>query len=403
MKFNIVKKKYQYVAKLISDDVRIWLDQYDLNASEEVLRRRKNNRKLKNIILSLLGINLPIKTEEVDVLYIFEGIRNKNVMILFDPKSVVIIGSHIEREYAKLNGYNFIWSFPIASSVVINIEREINYPLIKLIEKWNKKFKKFKKIIFFLYEDTQPLGVFLVHLARMLQPIATSVCIQHGIFYKFKYPLRNEGEISDVNLVWNYRQIEIIKCNKLRAHVIGVPYFAKAILVVPTFIVLIGMGTPYVGNSLYEDSISIYHKISILITNILKMKVYYRPHPNELVYPDLIDDLKVKFTLLDFSDKVNILNGPRAIFIGNVSSLLYEAKVADHYTAYLKIDDKIISEVEANFSFDYSELEKLIIWINQIKNKEIFEPIIPKEKTEDYSNKFIEALYKEKLLNESIK
>ena len=64
--------------------------------------------------------------------------------------------------------------------------------LNRQIELWIKELSHSNKIIFFLYEDTQPLGCYFIHIGRYLntktKTEAKSVCIQHGYFCKKNNP-----------------------------------------------------------------------------------------------------------------------------------------------------------------------------------------------------------------------
>ena len=361
-------KKYRQVAELIAGDCKSWVDQFALVAPAEIARRKKYNRSTKSFVQTIIGLLMPPQLGDGETAYIFEGLRNKEYMNAFKPETVIVVGSRIEKTFAKSKGYRFCWSFPVSSSVGAKIEMGMSYPLIQNLKYWKNELSKFKKVIFFLYEDTQPLGVFFSHVAKISNQKAVTVCIQHGIFYKTKTNIRIDGKLSNINFVWSKEQADIIDCDKLKTFEIGMPYTAIAQLQAPLIVVIVGIGVPYIGNDLYRNSLLAYSDIYKALTNHAGLKVYYRPHPNEWAHPNLVTELRELFPLLDEIDKVSRLNGPRAIFIGAISSFLYESRVAGHLVAHLRIYDELISNVNSDFSFAPEEIDKLIKWTRSVKN-----------------------------------
>ena len=103
---NKLKKKFQEVANNIAKDVNCWLKQYDLVCPAETAGRKQRELGLKNFVRSLIGMFVKLQLSDVETIYFFEGLGNKAYMEVFDPKRVVIVGSHIEKNYAKSHGYN---------------------------------------------------------------------------------------------------------------------------------------------------------------------------------------------------------------------------------------------------------------------------------------------------------
>lgn len=403
MSIIMTQKEFEKIANNISEDSKSWMRQYECSAPLEIERRRKDGRGIKDFIRTLLGIFVKPSFDNVETLFIFEGLRNKEYMSAFNPSSVIIVGSHIEKQYATSHGYGFCWSFPIDSSVHAKMYRNWDFPIKRQINTWVNKLIKFKRVVFFLYEDTQPLGVFFVHLGRLLKPRLTSVCIQHGYFVNVnsEYIIRIEGNLSDINFVWDENQAEIIGCDKITAFAIGLSYVAKAKPTSEKIVVLVGTGTPYDGNYDYEKSLGIFsiiHDKLIKDTNII---VYYRPHPNEWVYGNLILELRKKFSLLDELNKVQILNGPKAIFIGSISSLLYEAGNAGHLVVHLKIHDKTEPRFKYDFSCEPSNIDSLIEWIKRINYIEDFSVQHQVLNRHSPLERFISALHAANLIDNS--
>ena len=140
---------FNEVSNKICKDVKCWLQQYELVWPAETSARRQREVELINILRGLIGLFLKPQFSKAETIYIFEGLRNKAYMKLFDAKSVVIVGSHIERNYAKSNGHKFCWSFPIEAAVHSKIHFDWSILINRQIEIWIKKLSKHKRVIFF--------------------------------------------------------------------------------------------------------------------------------------------------------------------------------------------------------------------------------------------------------------
>lgn len=360
-------KTLQEMVADISRDCEHWLEQWAFNAFKSVEARKRMMRSFRCITQTLIGLFIEPKININKEIYIFEGLRNKEYIATFSPASVVLVGSHQEKEYAMNHGYGFCWSFPIQSSIHSNMSRGWSYPAIRQLKVWTKLLAKFDRVIFFLQEDTQALGTFFVYLARLMPANVSSVCIQHGYFLKYYYPIRNEGALSEFNFVWDIKQAELIGSNKLKTFEIGLPYIAQAKPTSELYVVLVGTGMNDSGSSIYERSIKSYLEINKLLSGEMGVKVFYRPHPNEYSDKKLIAELRRFFTLVESKDKVTQLNGPKSLFIGVESSLLYEAGVAGHLVAHLKLDQSIPA-FEFDFEFGEVELDNFLEWFLNVKN-----------------------------------
>lgn len=365
---HFVVKTFHKTVEAISRDCQSWLDQWSFIAFKSVDDRKKIMRSYGSIIRTIIGLFIKPRINNSKIIYIFEGLKNQEYIAAFRPESVVIIGSHQEKEYAMSNGHAFCWAFPMQSSIYSNMSRGWSYPAIMQLKYWTKLLAKSEQVIFFLQEDTQPLGTFLVYLSRLLSANSSSVCIQHGYFLKYYFPIRNEGALTDFNFVWDSKQAELIGSNKLKTFEIGLPYIAKAKPSSELVVVLVGTGVVGNGSDIYKRSIQTYIKVNDLLAGKLGMKVFYRPHPNEYNDKKLIAELRNFFSLVDSQDKLDQLNGPRALFIGVESSLLFEAGVAGHIVAHLKLDESI-PEFEFEFEFCENEVDELFKWVFSIKNK----------------------------------
>lgn len=361
-------KFFEEVANDISEKSKDWIRQYAHIDSKEIERRRKIARGIKEFVRTLAGLFIRPKLGETKSIYIFEGLRNKEYMSVFKPDSVIIVGSHLERDYAIAHGYGFSWSFPMVGAVHSKIYREWSFPLTRQIKFWANEVAHFDRVIFFLYEDTQPLGIFFVHLARIFKSKVKSVCMQHGYFCILNYQLRCDGALSDINFVWDQKQAEVIGSERSTTFVIGLPYVARAMATTEVIVVLVGTGMADDGGDEYDKSLCVFGDIYDAMSQSFGVKVFYRPHPNEWANGYLIAELRKKFLLLDDLDKVQRLNGLRAIFVGTISSLLYEAGLAGHVVAHLKLHENIRPVFDFDFDFGSTDIDELSTWIVNIRD-----------------------------------
>lgn len=389
---SIMNDKIKKTANKISEDSKSWMTQYERGAPEEIRRRKERARGIKELIRAAIGIfiNPPLKKD--GSIYIFEGLRNKKYMSFFNPQSVFVVGSHLEKEYAESQGYKFCWSFPIVSAIHLKIFRDWNFPIFRQIRIWEKKLSRCERVVFFLYEDTQPLGVFFAHLGKTLKPKVVSICIQHGYFCIPKLEIRCDGRLSDINFVWDAKQAEVIGSDKSSTFVIGLPYDANAAPIKTPIIILVGTGMAYEGNDDYEASLTTFIKIYNELHESLGLTVYYRPHPNEWLHQPLIKRLRNTFPLLDDLDKIQRLNNSKSIFIGTVSSLLYEAGVAGHLVAHINLYEKATPVFKYDFDFEPDNVDSLIEWVSSILQKNDFDAMEGKSEKPDSLERFGLAL-----------
>ena len=385
-----MRKIFKKVANEIAIDSFSWNQQFEVFAPYEIAKRRKSAYDLKNIIKVIISIFLKPKIQLAEELYVFQGLRSKNYISIFKPEQVLIIGSHDEKKYAEKYGCKFSWSFPIESAVQYKIFLNLNISIVNQLKYWLEAFSKPKRIIFFLNEDTQPLGLFLIHLSKIMNPKSLTVCIQHGIFYNS--PVRNEGELSDINFVWDYKQADYINCNRSKTYEIGLPYVAQAKLTDILTIIFIGTGTSQYGTNHYENIIKIYQNIYKKLIQNTEINIFYRPHPNEFLDYKLIEILNANFSNIDKSDKTTLLNGPKTIFIGTNSSLMYEASVAGHPVARLKVPEEETCDVKCDLIFGNDNIDYFIDWVKNINNKKLIKLSVQNERVKSPTERFIDAL-----------
>lgn len=345
-----------------------WLIKYSQTAYRDGDLRRKSMNGFRVLIKTIIGFLIKPRILEKENLYIFEGIRNKEYMAYFSPSSVVVVGSYVEKAFAKKNGYGFCWSFPMVCAIHSNHARSWKIPVARQLKLWINELSRFKRIVIFNYEDTQALGCFFVNLSRMLKPACTSVCIQHGYFMRSESEIRLDGKLSDISFVWDEIQGELINNIRASTFVVGLPYEASAKASNELQVILVGTGIKTVFTDKYERTMKCYMEINKIFTSA-GMKVLYRPHPNEFNDKNHIDELNKRFVLIADINKFNQLNGPRSIFIGTESSLLYEAGVAGHYVARLDIESKAGTLIKSDFNFSDNQISILLTWALDLKNK----------------------------------
>jgi hypothetical protein len=401
MEQAVVKKNFKKIANDIADDCNSWMRQFECSAPAEFERRRNNALGLKDFARAALSMFVKPKFKNVETMYVFEGLRNKEYMSLFAPQTVIVVGSHQEKTFAKAHGYGFCWSYPMVSATHSKMFRGWNGPIVRQINFWVNELSRFKQVIFFLYEDTQPLGVFFVYLGRILRPKVISVCIQHGYFGISHLELRCDGTLSDINFVWDDIQADLIGSNSSSTFEIGLPYDANATPSKKIIIILVGTGMSYDGNDDYEKSLISFINIYQELSQAVDMDVFYRPHPIEWENASLIKKLRNLFPLLDDLNKVQRLNGPRALFIGTVSSLLYEAGISGHYVAHLKLYNKMTPVFYYDIEFGPMDIDKLVNWVSNIRVNQCIELQRKNTHKRTFLDRFILALNSAKLINDS--
>lgn len=354
------------VLNRIAADCTQWNTQYTHYHPQEITRRRDAALKPQEVVRALLGLFLYPRFFGADTIYLFEGLRHKEYMTTFDRRLVFLVGSHRERAFAKECGYGFIWSFPIDAAVRAKIYRGLSLLAYVQMLFWRSALGARKNVVFFLYEDTQPLGTFFVHLARELLKNARTVCIQHGYFSSLKHPLRYEGELSEINFVWDDRQTRLMGLNPDKTFPIGLPYFAKGRAESKLSVVLVGDGAPYGDPYSYKSALEAFHEISKIAEEELGLTVVYRPHPNESVHAEVVERLKQRFKSIDGMGKVERLNAGRSIYVGTVSSLLYEAKQAGHFVVCIKIQDKEKPIFDTDLTLRSEELKSFAAWARSL-------------------------------------
>jgi hypothetical protein len=348
----------------------------------EYKKRIKLYRSSKVLFKAFLGIFIFNKIPKNKDLIIFQGLRNSAYFDAFDKESVFIIGSHIEKEYAKLNGYNFIWLFPIELAVNVACHRNFKFLLTYQLMRWFKIITQQKKTLFFLYEDTQPTGIFFSALTNQNRTTsAKSICIQHGIYCKTSAPrARLDGLLSNMNLLIDRDQASIIGLEKNTYEVIGLPHNAlsqkrKSNII---DIIFIGPGGSSDGNISFENTIKFYKKLHSRLVFLENINIIYRPHPDELNRTEVMELTRSIFQNFDFLPVTESLRRTQAIYISTVSTMLYEAMCSGHLVvAISKIIPTLSLPYQPDHIIDPDAIDDFINWINELQTGLISWPEIP--------------------------
>jgi hypothetical protein len=368
------------ISEEIVNRVDNWLENFQFNAPDDYKKRIKYNKSIINILKAMIGFFVKYEIPESRNLIVFQGIRNKNYIKHFDPKEVIILGSSIDREYAKKNNFKFWYSFPINAALNVSKTWKI-YTFINFqINKLKKIFEGCNKIFIFIYEDTQNIGATLSVLHNHVdKKNLYVVCIQHGYYPISTNSLRkviNEGGITKYNFLWDYSQYKILGCDKDFSFEIGPPIKTRSKPVKKPIIVLIGSGDQDSGSDYYNKLLDFYLMILKKLPFEIKEKLYYRPHPNEVLDSKCLKILKSLFNNIDLSKKKLMLSSDSKIIFGSVSSLLFEAKYCGHIIGNVNIFEDYKLSFNINSSFNLHQVDVTVKWLvsnfyNPVYNMEL--------------------------------
>jgi hypothetical protein len=352
----------------IKFDCAEWNDQAKQFFSQEILSRQEQAHSFKEKIRYFVSVFIFPNFKRKKQIYFFQGTRHSHYFNNFDKSSIIIIGSREEREFAKKNGYDFVSSLPIISAVKAYVYRDSKLLINMVFSRWKNRLRNIDSIVFFIYEDTQPLGTFLNYLSKECSENSNAICIQHGFYAKYNDPIRIEGQNTEFNFVINESQAKLIKPDLSKTSIIGLPYSLRAKKRhKPKTVILVGVGGVYYDNQVFENSIVHFQKIYSIISQNFDLNIIYRPHPNERQFPSVMKRLKETFRVIDNLEIIERLNSPSSIFIGVASSVLYQAETAGHSVACFHSDPRqqALLSPEAGV-LDLPGFENLTHWIESV-------------------------------------
>ncbi len=345
-----------------------------------VLSRRKkynwlsanfNSLWMQLTILIIKIINKKINKYKKKPIYIFEGLRYKNLIDILPASEVLILGGRSEFFYCLRKGYKFYWIGYIAKSFQLYIYANKVKPFSKAINsiKFFFESNSEQKKYLFLFEDSQPVGMTLSAVLEKNTSINV-ICIMHGLLGRpEETPLLREGINCKFNLVWDQSHVKIFdKKNEINdtTFVLGLPY--EVIIKnerKKKSVILVG------HDGLTNDPLSYFYTNYQFckIYKILKgggYNVLFRPHPQED-----INFVKKIFPDLNRENKINLISSGKMVFIGFYSSLLYEARMHKNLTICLNstnLPDSV--EINADFYITESDYQKIPEIIDNFFEKE---------------------------------
>ncbi len=321
------------------------------------------------ILLKLFFVN-PFYFRRNSAKYIFQNLRYKEIIRQFNPSEVLVLGDISEFNYCKINKYKFHWIGYLFHSFCIFLSKKNNIYLnksINFIKKTIGENNNYHRYLF-LWTDQDISGLVLSSIFKNIKNFSV-ICIAHGFHF---HPKNNffylpDGHFCKYNLVWDSKQISFFKNLKIEPMVLGLPYQIKLPKIISNKIIIVGHGVTEQNE--YHKAIAHFRKIYSLI-NKKVFDIEYRPHPNEN-----IEKIKKYFPKINKDKKKNLFKDSQKIYIGFVSSLLYEASM--HQNHVIGLDTSFLNyyldfKFEKVFQYsEYSSLNSYLISLKSINKRNI--------------------------------
>ena len=128
-------------------------------------------------------------------------------------------------------------------------------------------------------------------------------------------------------------------------------------------IVLVGTGTYYDGTGDFDRTLAWYKSLFERLPESLQKRVVYRPHPNEMASHKVAVRIQGLFPKLDLLPLAERLCGDVAVFVGSLSSVLFEAGYAGHVVARVRLREDAIPIFERHAEFSVDQLEDAAKWL----------------------------------------
>ena len=207
-------------------------------------------------------------------------------------------------------------------------------PVQRILHRWMALFgRQGDPCYLVMPHDTSPISLLLSRIAARC-PNMRSVCIQHGLFNAGYDQDDLEGRNSMINLVYDEAQKQEMLRRLPLAIVepMGFPSnLPKAATVDcrPARVILVGTGETE-QPALLTTALQLFTRVAGVL-EALDAPVEYRPHPAELRGGSQPETRLA----LNRQDKRDLLAGPRKLFVGFNSTLLYEAFLSGHVVVVL--------------------------------------------------------------------
>lgn len=306
-----------------------WMDLFEEIAPYHSSFRRRHYSRTSLLLHSLLlrsaVLILPLLSVSKPPKYIFQGLRHRDLIEVLPASEVMVLGHGHEYLYCLKRGYRFHWIGYVAKTFELYIYAGKKEPFSAALLFIQKLFLAYagEKRYLFLWEDSLPTGLTLSAAFDSI-PGLNVVCIQHGMFSPYtEKSMPSEGVSCKFNLVWDLSQKKLIKSGDDPAtFVLGLPYEVKPPRLIRRNVVLVGHSSRSYGSDVAEYFLSLYHFSKIFtILQRAGFAVTFRPHPG-----DDINFIRSVFPSVCVEDKHKLFASGRMVFIGFVSSLMYEAR-----------------------------------------------------------------------------
>ncbi len=298
-------------------------------------------------ILYLIFYQVPKKQT-----FYFQGLRNKAILDLLPLTNISIIGGKPERRKTKEMGFGFLWTGGIVAAILIGSQRKRPAALAIQIQVFLRKFIN-SNSSFFLIEDTLPVGSFFAFAGNALS--LPTILLQHG--YLTGTEILIDGRNCSYNILYSKDQEKFIDNSKAVSFELGPPIDILTDNFLTNEIVLVGTGGKGYIPRLYFKALDVFGQIfNNLETS--GFKVIYRPHPNE--DPNDYDQL---FRVIDNRSSSECLSGGKKIFIGYVSTMLFEAKTFGHFVIAIRDPEEPALAYIPDYELDANNLENMEILI----------------------------------------
>ena len=283
--------------------------------------------------------------------YVFSSLRFPALIFSLPPKEVMVMGGIKELIFCLKNGFRFYWTGPIYYGFNLFIFSGKSQLFSRVIAFLRNMFSEVdnEKRYLFLCDDSLPEGMTLSFSLESVSQL-NIICIEHGIISspKKKYNVKYvNGESCQFNLLWDKSQKELFKDDEKHAsYVLGLPYEVHPVQNICKEVILVG----HCG--LNSDSLQYFHSLYYFckIYRMLEaagIKVFYRPHPQ-----DDIEQVNLIFSNISITEKSELLSSSGRVFIGFVSSFIFEAQEFGHKTIGLDFETLEFGHRRA-FDVDY--------------------------------------------------